>query len=323
MTTMVDAISRQMTRLAVPGWVLALVAAILLGIAGVTLSEFQKILLSQMLIAGLFAMSLNLIMGYGGMVTFGHAAFYGLGAYTVAILITRYSFPPLAAFAIAPLVSAFTAAVVGWFCVRRVQLYFSILTLAFGQLLYVIVFQSYDFTGGDNGIHGIRIPAMLANPMSLYYFTLLIFGLCFVALYVLVKSPFALTLRAIRENPERARFVGVNVRMHQLLAFVIGAFFAGVAGGAMTFLNRFVAPDMLFWTTGAEPLLASLLGGMFSLIGPAIGAAVLTFLHVTLTRYTEYWPTVLGILTIIAVLFAPTGLVGMFGFGRQQGKGDS
>jgi branched-chain amino acid transport system permease protein len=275
------------------------------------LTPFQLIWLSQMLIAGLFALSLNLIMGYGGMVHFGHAAFYGLGAYTLAILVTRYQAPALLAMLLAPFVSAAVAVVVGWFSVRRVRLYFSILTLAFGQLLYVIVFQWYNFTGGDNGIHGIRIPAFLTNSFNFYLFTLFIFSLCYLVLYTLTQSPFVLTLRAIRENAERASFIGVDVRRHQLLTFVIGAFFAGLAGALMAQLNRFVAPEMLFWTTGADPILASLLGGMFSLPGPAIGAAVLTFLHIFITRYTDYWPTVLGILTIMAVLAAPSGLMGL------------
>ncbi len=291
-------------------WQVALVL-ILAGI-GLVLSEFQRLLFSQMLIVGLFAMSLNLIMGYGGMVHFGHAAFYGLGAYTVAILVTRYEVSLVVAFLLAPLLSAAFAVVIGWFCVRRVQLYFSILTLAFGQLLYVIVFQLYDFTGGDNGIHGIPVPETLMDGVNFYFFTLVLFIISYAMFHRLTQSAFVLTLRAIRENPERALFIGINVRRHQLITFVIGAAFAGLAGAMLTLLNRFVAPELLLWTTGAEPILASLLGGMFSLPGPVIGAAILTFLHVTITKYTEYWPTVLGILTIVAVLSAPMGLTGLW-----------
>jgi branched-chain amino acid transport system permease protein len=296
---------------AIPGWAWGIVTlAILFGLR-FFLSEFQLLLASQMLIAALFALSLNLIMGYGGMVHFGHAAFYGLGAYTVAILATRYHASPFLGILLAPVVSAAIAVVVGWFCVRRVRLYFSILTLAFGQILYVIVFQAYDFTGGDNGLHGLPVPDLIATAANYYLFTLIIFAACFAAFLMLTKAPFVLILRAIRENPERAQFIGVNVRQHQLATFVIGAAFAGVAGALMAELNRFVAPEMLFWTTSSEPILASLMGGMFSLVGPAVGAALLLFLNIFITQYTEFWPTVLGLLTVIVVLIAPTGLVGL------------
>jgi branched-chain amino acid transport system permease protein len=306
-----------------PNWAWGLIAvAGLLGLS-LVLTEFQAVLFSQMLIMGLLAMSLNLIMGYGGMVHFGHAAFYGIGAYTVAILVSRYNVPLVAAFLLAPFVSALIALPVGWFCVRRVRLYFAILTLAFGQILYAIVFEAYDFTGGDNGIHGIPVPDLLVNPTRYYVFTALVFVLCFALLRVLTQAPFILTLRAIRENAERAQFIGVDVRRHQLATFVIGSFFAGIAGALMAQLNRFVAPDMLFWATSAEPVLASLLGGMFSLIGPAVGGALLMFLSVTITRFTEYWPTVLGLLTIVIVLGAPTGLVGLIRLPGKKADGNT
>lgn len=295
----------------VPGWIWELGALGALLALAFVLSEFQTVLASQMLIAALFALSLNLIMGYGGMVTFGHAAFYGIGGYTVALLVSNYGLSPWLGMLAAPFVSALIAAPIGWFSVRRVRLYFSILTLAFGQLLYILVFQSYDFTGGDNGIHGIARPDLLESATAYYLFTVIVFALCFVALRILSNAPFVLTLRAIRENAERAAFVGVEVRRHQLITFVIGAFFAGIAGALIAELNRFVSPEMLYWTTSSEPILASLLGGMFSLTGPVVGGALLAFLNVTITRYTEYWPTVLGALTIIIVLFAPSGLVGL------------
>jgi branched-chain amino acid transport system permease protein len=293
-------------------WTWGLIVSAALASLSLGLSEFQLILASQMLIAALFAMSLNIIMGFGGMVHFGHAAFYGLGAYTVAILVKDHNMPLWVALPLAPVVSAVAGAVVGWFCVRRVRLYFSILTLAFGQILYVIVLSTAaDFTGGDNGIHGIPVPAIISSARNYYLFTLLIFALCFVALFIITKAPFVLTLRAIRENAERAQFIGVDVRRHQLTTFIIGSFFAGIVGGLMAILNRFVGPDMLFWTTSSEPILGSLMGGMFSLTGPAVGAALLLGLHLFISQYTEFWPTVLGILTIIVVLVAPSGLVGL------------
>jgi branched-chain amino acid transport system permease protein len=288
-----------------------IVALLGLVLSPLVLSDFQTILLTQMIIMGLFALSLNLIMGYGGMVHFGHGAFFGIGAYTVAILLMRYHLSLWVAFPLAPVISALIAVVVGWFCTRLVQLYFAILTLTFGQILYVIVFEAYDFTGGDNGIHGIPVPLILKDATHYYLFTLLVFAVCFVALRMIVNSSFVLTLRATRENSERAQFIGVDVRRHQLMTFIIGAFFAGIAGALMAELNRFVAPDMLYWTTSADPILASLLGGMFSLTGPLIGAAVLVFLNSFLSQYTIFWPTVLGVLTITLILIAPDGIVGL------------
>jgi branched-chain amino acid transport system permease protein len=299
----------------------------------VVLSDFNRVLVSEMLIIGIFAMSLNLIMGYGGMVHFGHAAFYGIGAYSVAILTTRYDWLPLPAMIVAPFIAAGFAVVIGWFCVRRVRLYFAILTLAFGQLIYIVVNKSRDFAGGDDGIHGLQRPAFLRsinlfglkiddNILLFYFFTAFIFLVCYWLMRVFVRSPFILLLRAIRENPERAQFIGVDVRRHQLIVFVVGSFFAGVAGALIAQEKRFASLDWLHWTSSAEPILASLLGGMFSLPGPAIGAAVLVYLNNSLSRYTTYWHLVLGTLTVIMVLIAPTGIVGLirriFGVARAE-----
>ncbi|MDZ4769648.1 MAG: branched-chain amino acid ABC transporter permease [Chloroflexota bacterium] len=299
-------------------------AAILIGVA-LLLSDFYRSLLTEMLIAGLFALSLNLIMGYGGMVSFGHAAFYGLGGYAVGILTTRYGVDPFVAMALAPFVAALGALIIGWFAVRRVRLYFSILTLAFGQVLYTLVFNNAEFTGGDNGLLGIPGADWLRPELNYFLFALAIFALCFAALRVLIRSPFILTLRAIRENPERAQFIGVDVRRHQLIVFVIGGFFAGVAGMLLAGHNRIVGVDMLFWTTSSQPLLGSLMGGMFSLVGPVVGGAILRFLEVQITTVTLYWPAVLGVLTVGFVLLAPDGLVGLVDrwTNKRDGENDS
>jgi branched-chain amino acid transport system permease protein len=304
-------LAQRYTSLHIPNWIAGAAFILVMIALGLSLEEFPKLVLGQMLIAGLFAMSLNLILGYGGMVHFGHAAFYGLGAYAFAILTTNYDVPILIAILVAPFVSAFVAVFIGWFCVRRVRLYFSILTLAFGQLIFTVITQAREFTRGDDGIQGLHRPDFLATPTNFFLFTLFVFVVCFIALRTLTRSPFVLTLRAIRENSERAQFIGINVRRHQLITFVVGAFFAGIAGMMMAMHNRFVATDMLYWHSSSEPILASLLGGMFSLTGPAIGAAVLVFLNVTITRYTQFWPFVLGLLTVGAVLVAPTGIVGL------------
>ncbi|GAB4515362.1 MAG: hypothetical protein OHK0046_18740 [Anaerolineae bacterium] len=311
--------------LRLPDWAwMGGVAVVLAGLS-LILSDFQKTVATEMLIIALFAMSLNLIMGYGGMVHFGHAAFYGLGGYTTAILMFHYDVNAFLAMLAAPFVSALAALVIGWFCVRRVNLYFAILTLAFGQLVYILVFQAREFTGGDDGLHGLEIPEILASPGNKYFFVLAVVLVCYVVLRMIVRSPFVLILRATRENPERAQFVGVDVRRHQLIVFVIGAFFAGIAGALLAIKQQFVGVEMLFWATSAEPILASLMGGMFTLPGPALGGALLVLLNIVLTRITTFWPLVLGTLTVVIVLVAPTGLLGLLQerWRRRTGKKDA
>lgn len=295
----------------VPQWIWGIVFLVGMAILPAFLSEFQTILLTDMLIIGIFALSLNLIMGYGGMVHFGHAAFYGIGAFTVGILTLQYGVNAYLAMILAPFVSALAGLIIGWFCVRRVELYFAILTLAFGQLVYIIFLQAREITGGDDGLHGLPIPEWFRGTLNMYFFTLIVFSICYLLIRMIVNSPFVLVLLATRENPQRARFVGVNVRRHQLITFVIGAFFAGVAGALMATEKRFASLEMLHWTTSAEPILASLLGGMFVLPGPAIGASALVYLNYALSRVTSYWPLALGTLTVVMVLIAPTGIAGL------------
>lgn len=313
--------------LSIPAWTTG--AAILVGLIalGFVLSDFQLGIASEMLIIGLFALSLNLILGYGGMVHFGHAAFYGIGGYTLAISMSQFGWSPWLGLVLAPFVSALLALVIGWFCVRRVGLYFAILTLAFGQLVYTIVYDRRELTGGDEGLHGLEFPEIISTPMNNYFFTLLVFVLCYLVIRAIVRSPFMLVLRAIRENAERARFVGVNVRLHQLVVFTIGGFFAGIAGALLVVEQAFAGPDMLFWTQSAVPILAVLLGGMFILPGPMLGAVILVFLEQTLNRIVSNWPygdvpvlgiigdvqwqTVLGIITVTIVLAAPNGILGL------------
>jgi branched-chain amino acid transport system permease protein len=270
---------------------------------------------TEMIISALFAMSLNLILGYGGMVSFGHAAFFGVGAYTVALLMKKAGAPLYLALAAAPLVSACFAAIIGWFCVRLIGLYFAILTLAFGQLLYMVAFQWYTFTGGDDGIHGIPRPEFL-GPVAYYLLCLVLFLICVLIMRMIINSSFGLSVRTIRENMERAKFIGINVKRFQLINFIIAGAFAGLAGGLLAELNRFAQTEFLHWSKSAEPILASLVGGMYSLLGPAIGSTVLIFLKIVLQqlheRMIDFWAIILGGVLLLVVLFAPGGLVGIY-----------
>src|SRR2546426_7594431 len=195
------------------------------------LPKFYLLLATEILIMGLFAMAFNLLLGYGGMVSFGHAAFYGVGAYTCGLLLKKAEAPFAVSFLAAPVVAAAVALLFGLLCIRLTRLYFSMLTLAFSQIVWAVAFKWYSLTGGDNGLIGIPVPDALADPRALYLFTLVIVALVAGILWRLVKAPFGRTLLAIRENAERAEFVGIHVRQVQLAAFVISGAVSGLAGG--------------------------------------------------------------------------------------------
>ena len=286
--------------------------------------EFWIWVTTEIIIMALFATSLNLILGFGGMVSFGHAAFFGVGAYTVALLMKKAGVSLVPALIAAPLAAGVAAAIVGWFCVRLIGLYFAILTLAFGQLLYMIAFQWYTFTGGDDGIHGIPKPEFL-DPTNYYLLCLIIFLVCFLVMRMIVNSAFGLSIRLTRENLERAKFIGINVRRYQWINFIIAGIFAGMAGGLFTELNRFAQTEFLHWSKSGDAIFACLVGGMYSFVGPAIGSSVLIFLHIILQQIhqnlVEIWAIILGIILLGVVLFAPEGLVGLYG--KISGKSET
>jgi branched-chain amino acid transport system permease protein len=271
---------------------------------------FGLLVAVEMLAFALFACSLNLLMGYGGMLSFGHAAYFGLGAYGAALLLTRGELPMLLAAALAPLVAALGALLFGVFCVRLRGIYFAMLTLAFAQVAYTVIFQWYDFTGGDNGILGIWPAPGLSSPAGYYYFTLGVTAAAVWLLRAILRSPFGMTLRAVRDNPRRAVTVGLNVFLHQLTAFVLAGFFAGVAGAVFAFQKGSVFPDYLFVVKSLEPLVMILLGGMQTFVGPLAGAALYKLLDTVVTSYVEYWSAVLGVILLVLVLLCPQGVVG-------------
>ena len=273
-------------------------------------SRYYIVLSTEVVILALLATSYNLIFGYAGMVSFGHAAFFGLGAYVMALLTKRYESPMVLGLLVAPVVGAAFAFVIGWFCMRTIRLYFSLLTLAFAQLLWVIVFQWYGFTGGSDGIQGVPRPEILNTHASYYYFALGTTLLCLVLMWFIVNSPFGWSLRAIRENTHRSQFLGINDRFYKLIAFTIAGAFAGVAGGLYCQFQKWADPDLLFWTTSANPVLMSILGGMFSFVGPSVGAVVFVALREIIKVRTDYWPLVLGIVLLTLVLTVPGGIVG-------------
>jgi branched-chain amino acid transport system permease protein len=282
------------------------------------LPSFWVLVLVEVLVYALFAASLHLLMGTGGMVSFGHAVTFGLGAYGAALLVQAARAPMLVSFLAAPLVAAAGATLIGFFCVRLSSIYCAMLTLAFCQIAYAVVHQWYDVTGGDNGLLGIWPPRWLATPLSYYYFALLACAGGIALLAIVERAPFGLTLRAIRDHARRAEACGVAVRLHQWRAFVVAGLFGGLAGATFVFLKGSVFPNYLTISMSVQPLVMVLLGGVGALAGAPVGAAVYTLLDTVVSRYTEYWQLVLGAILIVLVLAFPRGLVGLVaGRGRD------
>jgi branched-chain amino acid transport system permease protein len=284
----------------------------LLVLVPLVLPRFYVYLLSIMLLYGLFATSNNLALGFGGIYQLHHAVFYGIGAYGSALMITRSGLSPWLGLIVGPLVAAALGLVMGVICLRLSKLYFGMLQISLGSLVWVIVYRWYSFTGGDDGIHGVPIPDMIANGTGAYYFTLLVTALSMAIMFLILKSPFGSALQGIRDNPVRSAMIGINVRRHQLLTLVIVAFFAGVAGTLFVVVDNTVFPDMLFWTLSMEAVIMCLLGGWLTFLGPMLGASLIVALRTFISTYTVYWALVLGIIFMLVIFFLPDGILGWF-----------
>lgn len=283
-----------------------------LAVAPLALPPFFLQLLTEIAIVGLFATAFNLLMGFGGMVSFGHAAYFALGAYAPALLVKRAGVPVLLALPAAPVVAAAGALLFGYFIVRLSHTYFAMLSLAFGQIVFTVIFKWKALTGGDDGLLDVWPPPLLKSPAAYYYFTLTVVGLSVLALRAIVDSPFGYALRSVRENPRRARFIGIDVRRHQLVAFVISGAFSGLAGGLFAFYNGSVFPDFAYFTKSFEPLVVALLGGVQSFFGPLAGALCFKILEWLVSRqWPVYWPLFLGTIVILVIVLLPKGFVGL------------
>ena len=306
----------------IPWGLVVLVAAFFVPAAG---SRYYTFLANDVVIWALFATSLNLLVGYTGLVSFGHAAYFGVGAYTTGILMKTAGVPFLLAFAAGGLVSGLFALVFGFFCVRLTRIYFAMLTLAFAQIVWAICFKWNEVTGGEQGMPEIPYPSFdwveraaawlpflggYKTSEYFYFLTLLLVAACLWLLRRVVGSPFGRMLTTIRENPERAEFIGVNVRRYELAAFVVAGIFAGLSGGLFGIFNRGVFPDFAYWTKSSEVLIMTLLGGMGVFIGPALGALVLIWLNQQIVSYTEYWPLILGTILVVLLFVFPGGIAG-------------
>jgi branched-chain amino acid transport system permease protein len=295
------------------------VGAFILVFAIVPLVVPSTALATQVLVAGLFALGFNLLYGYTGLLSFGHAAFYGLGAYGTGIALAKLGVASLWLGLLAGLAaSAVGGIVIGYLCLRRRGIYFAMLTLAFAQVVYFVAFHARTWTGGDDGLRGIPLPPVtfpgvtltLDTPLGFYYFAFSLIVLAVVALRRILDSPFGAVLGAARENPGRAVACGYDVDRVKLLAFVFSAVFAGLAGSLEALRLSVVPIDSLYWTTSGQVVMMTLLGGAGTFFGPFVGAATFLVLEDRLSLLTESWPLVVGTIFVLFVLFLPRGVWG-------------
>lgn len=274
----------------------------------------------QVIVFALAAMSLNFLLGFTGVLSFGHAAYFGLGAYGTAMTI-KYLVPstPLALL-VGMVIGTIAAAIIGRLIVNLRGVYFAMVTIAFGQVFYFITFRWNTVTGGDDGLTGWgRSPIdlgftkidILHNNIAFYYIALLIFAVAVGLMALLLRSPFGRTLLAIRENERRARFLGIPVEQHIWLSFIISGMFVSVAGGMYALLNNFVDPRALRWDMSGNFVIMAVLGGMRSFWGPLIGAAIFVVLQDYVSSLTENWMSFLGLFFVLVVLFFPRGVLGI------------
>ncbi|AKQ56993.1 branched-chain amino acid ABC transporter permease [Bordetella hinzii] len=310
------------------GLLAAAALALLLVLPSLTDSRVLFDFIIRLAAFGIFATSLNLLVGYGGMVSFGHAMFFGAGAYAFGLLLQKTGIPIPLALLGAVLFCALVALLVGAICVRLKEIYFSFLTLAFQMLFHSIILSWSSLTGGDQGLTGgIPRPVFwgidLKQPQTLYGFACVMAVICLLLMRMLLQSPFGYTLRMVRDNPERARFLGIDVWRVKLYAFVLAGGFAGVGGVIMALFVSGAYPDFAYWTMSGEAIFMIMMGGLHVFIGPVVGAGLLLVFNDTITRVTELHGLALGIIVLVFALGFKRG-VGDFvlqGFRRKPAAG--
>ena len=291
-------------------------------------SNFYYTLCIHILIMSTYAMSLNLLVGYSGMISFGHAAFFGTGAYTTGILLQKTQMPFVGALLLSIMAAGIAAIIIGFFCVRLGTMFFAMLTLAFGMMIHVIIIRWESLTGGEQGLIGglprraIEIFGMsfdLTVPSTFYVFAFISAFLTILVCKIVIESPFGSVLRAIRDNPLRANFVGANIRKHRLVVFVISGCLAGLAGSLMSIFVSGAYPDFAHFLKSTEPILMILLGGIYNFFGPVLGAVIFAVLDLLLSRWTQYWMLIFGIILILICVFARGGILDYVARLRETG----
>jgi len=277
-------------------------------------TSYWVTLLTQMLIFGILAMSLDILVGYSGMSSFGHAGFFGSSAYVVAILATRYKLSFLTCLVSGIAVTTFIGAIFGLLVAHASGVYFLIITLALGMTLWGLGFRWVTMTGGDNGISGIPrpdlgLPLSMKDPLTFYYFILIFFLICLLLMTIFVSSPFGHSLKGVRESESRMRVLGYHTWLHKYLSYIAAAFFGSIAGVLWAYFDGFISPYNMDLTASIEIILMVILGGPGTLVGPALGAGIIVFLKNFISAYTQRWLLILGTIYILTIFYAPQGLM--------------
>ena len=288
------------------------VAAVVLAVLPWLLHDYGLQIAIQALVLAGFAMAFNLLFRNTGLLSFGHAACFGAAGYTTTLLVSKLAWNFAATLPLALLASALVALVIGFFSVRLSKIYFTMLTLAFAQMLWAVSHKWYGFTGGDNGITGVLPPGVLGNPKGLYYASLVSLALVSAIIHMVRRSPAGYTLRAVRDNPARAEAIGISAFEYMVGAFVLSGTLSGLAGFLQVAWQHSAFPDLFYWTTSAEVIIAVILGGSAEFFGPVVGAVVLVVLEAVVRSHTQYWPLALGLVLLAMVLFFPRGVISLF-----------
>ena len=302
----------------------AVPVAIVLLVLPLVIDQYQTILLSYGLIMGIAALGFNLLLGYTGLLSFGHSAYFGVGAYMVALMVKYLGVASMELFLVGAIIgSVVVTAIFGFVCVRYTRIFFGILTLALSQVLWSLAFKFFWVTGGTDGL---RVPTPILLGVitgkgdkiyflshAYYYYVLVIFFVCVALMWVIVNSPFGKALQAIRDNETRAEFVGIQVWHYRWVAFMVSGVFTGLAGALWVPLNGLTTPEVLHWTFSGEIVFMTVLGGFRSFAGPIVGAVVFNYLKTYAVGFTVYWQLLLGVVLVILVLSLPTGIVGTAG----------
>lgn len=317
---------------------LAVPVAVVLGVIPQFIDPYQTQLLTYGLIFGIAALGFNLLLGYTGLLSFGHSAYFGLGAYTAAFMVKYMGVGSMELYILGGLVvTAVVTVAFGYVCVGYTRIFFGILTLALSQVLWTLAYKFFWVTGGTDGIRVAYGKMTLLGGMigftgsgsyqrfvgAYYYYTLVLFIACVALMWVIVHSPFGKALQAIRDNETRARFLGIGVRRYRLIAFLISGMFTGLAGVLWVPLNGLVTPEIVYWPFSGELVFMTVLGGFRSFSGPIVGAVVFNYLKTYAVASTEYWQAALGIVLVVLVMVLPTGLVGALTrlAAKARGKG--
>jgi branched-chain amino acid transport system permease protein len=286
-------------------------------------SEYQSLMLAYGLIYAIAGLGFNLLLGYTGLLSFGHSAYFGVGAYTVALMVKYLRVSSMELYLLGAIVgSVIVTAVFGFVCVRYTRIFFGILTLALSQVLWSLAFKFFWVTGGTDGLR-VPTPTLLGVVSGkgdkiaflshhYYYYVLVIFLACAALMWVIVNSPFGKALQAIRDNETRAEFVGVQIWRYRWVAFLVSGVFTGLAGALWVPLNGLTTPDIMHWTFSGEIVFMTVLGGFRTFTGPIVGAIVFNYLKTYAVGYTVYWQMLLGVVLVVLVLSLPTGIVGTF-----------